>query len=220
MLSPTPETSPAPAPGSLQHIPWEALAEHGYQDRENDGDQDAGGTLGWPRERQRRSGQFEADLVAELATLRTRATFLERSSTAAGDLVQDTLERALSNWFRFQAGTDMRRWLLAIMQNLFVDRCRKRKRSRESIAPDIIAADRATPVEEASELHRVPDAMALVGRLTRPLQETVRLVLLDGRSYREAAAQLGVPTPTVGTRMARARAKLRAFARSGGHADP
>jgi RNA polymerase sigma-70 factor, ECF subfamily len=204
MLSPTPETSPACAPAStpLQQIPWQALAA----DRP------------W-RDEGRRSGQFESDLVAELPTLRARATFLERSSTAAGDLVQDTLERALSNWFRFQPGTDMRRWLLAIMQNLFVDRCRKRKRSRESIASDLVAAERATESDEASELARVPDAMALVGKLTAPLQETVRLVLLDGRSYREAAAQLGVPTPTVGTRMARARAKLRAFARVSDLAD-
>src|SRR5687767_744670 len=67
-----------------------------------------------------RSGRFEADLVAELPTLRARAAFLEKSRTAAGDLVQDTLERALSNWFRFREGTDMRRWLLAIMHNLFI----------------------------------------------------------------------------------------------------
>ena len=202
MLSPMPETTPACAPANapLQQIPW----------------QDAAEGRPWRDEGRRRSGQFESDLVAELATLRARASFLERSSTAAGDLVQDTLERALSNWFRFQAGTDMRRWLLAIMQNLFVDRCRKRKRSRESIASDLVAAERATEADEACELARVPDAMALVGKLTAPLQETVRLVLLDGRSYREAAAQLGVPTPTVGTRMARARAKLRAFARVNG----
>ena len=94
---------------------------------------------------------FEADLVAELATLRARATFLERSSTTAGDLVQDTLERALSNWFRFQPGTDMRRWLLAIMQNLFVDRCRKRKRSREQTASDLRRRDRTPAMVTATE---------------------------------------------------------------------
>jgi RNA polymerase sigma-70 factor, ECF subfamily len=162
-----------------------------------------------------RSSQFEAELVAQLPVLRARAAFLERSRTAAGDLVQDTLERALSNWFRFRAGTDMRRWLLAIMQNLFVDRCRKRKRARESAASDLPApANDAGDPCDAVHMARVPDAMALVGKLTAPLRETVRLVVLDGRSYREAAAQLGVPTPTVGTRMARARAKLRAFAAS------
>ena len=78
-----------------------------------------------------------------------------------------------------------------------------------------VAAETPDAAEDQNaDLARVPHAMALVGRLTAPLRETVRLVLLDGRSYREAAAQLGVPTPTVGTRMARARAKLRAFAQS------
>jgi RNA polymerase sigma-70 factor, ECF subfamily len=164
-----------------------------------------------------RSLQFEAELVAELPTLRARAAFLEKSHTPACDLVQDTVERALSNWFRFRQGTDMRRWLLAIMHNLFVDRCRKRKRSRESCTTDLTVTENQAGHGDAhhdDDLARVPDAMALVGRLTARLQETVRLVLFDGRSYREAAAQLGVPAPTVGTRMARARAKLRAFALS------
>ena len=151
--------------------------------------------------------------MAELPVLRARATFLEKSSTAAGDLVQDTFERALSNWLRFQPGTDMRRWLLAIMQNLFVDRCRRRKRLRELAATELVAPAPDPDDGLSEDMARVPDAMALVGRLTAPLRETVRLVVLDGRSYREAAKQLGVPTPTVGTRMARARAKLRAFAR-------
>jgi RNA polymerase sigma-70 factor, ECF subfamily len=212
MLSPTPETSPAQAHADahLPGVPWQELDQglptacDGALDRDR----------AWGLDRGRRNGQFEADLVAQLATLRARATFLERSSTAAGDLVQDTLERALSNWFRFQAGTDMRRWLLAIMQNLFVDRCRKRKRSRESIGSSLVAAERASEAEDPVEMARIPDALALLEKLTAPLQATVRLVLLDGRSYREAAAQLGVPTPTVGTRMARARAKLRAYARS------
>jgi RNA polymerase sigma-70 factor (ECF subfamily) len=168
-----------------------------------------------------RSRRFEADLVAELATLRARAAFLERSHTAAGDLVQDTVERALSNWFRFREGTDIRRWLLAIMHNLFVDRCRKRKRSRESCSTDLAATENHAGAGDAhnDDLARVPDAMALVGKLTARLQETVRLVLFDGRSYREAAKQLGVPAPTVGTRMARARAKLRAFALSSPELD-
>jgi RNA polymerase sigma-70 factor, ECF subfamily len=212
MLSPTPQTSPARAPARahLQGLPWQELEQVLPPPPE----EALGRDRTWRPENGRRSGQFEADLVAELPALRARATFLERSSTPAGDLVQDTLERALSNWFRFQAGTDMRRWLLAIMQNLFVDRCRKRRRSRESFAPTLMAAERACDAEDPLEQARVPEALALVDKLTAPLQATVRLVLLDGRSYREAAAQLGVPTPTVGTRMARARAKLRAFARS------
>jgi RNA polymerase sigma-70 factor, ECF subfamily len=166
-------------------------------------------------EEQSRSSEFEAGLVAELPALRARASFLERSgNTTASDLVQDTLERALSNWFRFRAGTDLRRWLFVIMQNLFADDCRKRKRSRESASPDV-ADTEEDPISDGAPPACLPDALALLDRLTAPLQETVRLVVLDGRSYREAAERLGVPTPTVGTRMARARAKLRAFALSG-----
>src|SRR5262245_1058427 len=66
-----------------------------------------------------------AELVLPLqAALYARALGLARSSADAGDLVQDTLERALRSFNSFQPGTNMKLWLFRIMHNLFVDRCR------------------------------------------------------------------------------------------------
>src|SRR6478735_10057911 len=57
-----------------------------------------------------------------------RAMRLVRSRSDAWDLVQDTYERALRGRASFQPGTNLRLWLMTIMYNLFLDRCRKQAR--------------------------------------------------------------------------------------------
>ena len=41
----------------------------------------------------------------------------------ADDLVQDTLERAVSRWHQRRSGTDTRTWLFTIPHNLAVNPC-------------------------------------------------------------------------------------------------
>ena len=45
-----------------------------------------------------------------------------RDHSAADDLVQDTLERALSRWFLRRADGDLRAWLFTILRNLLYQR--------------------------------------------------------------------------------------------------
>src|SRR5947209_11691210 len=47
----------------------------------------------------------------------------------ADDLVHDTYERALRSWDRYAERGNLKAWLVAIMHNLFIDRCRKQKRA-------------------------------------------------------------------------------------------
>src|SRR5678816_735582 len=65
-----------------------------------------------------------------------RAMRLARSHSDAWDLVQDTYERALRGQASFQPGTNLRLWLMTIMYNLFLDRCRKQTREPRVIAID------------------------------------------------------------------------------------
>ena len=65
-----------------------------------------------------------------------RAMRLARSQSDAWDLVQDTYERALRGQASFQPGTNLRLWLMTIMYNLFLDRCRKQTREPRVIAID------------------------------------------------------------------------------------
>lgn len=151
---------------------------------------------------------FSAALIAQLPALRRYAAALAGSIAAGDDLVQDCLERALR-----QAGTlrDHRRlaaWLRSILYNLYVDELRRR-RSRgieeeiSSLADDVALS--VPPAERGS----FRDFTAAMNALTAEHRQILLLVGLEGMSYREIAAELGVPIGTVMSRLARARERLR-----------
>jgi len=54
------------------------------------------------------------------------------SREEAEDLVQETYARAFRSWRTFQAGTNLRAWLLRILTNLNIDRGRKQQRTPET----------------------------------------------------------------------------------------
>jgi RNA polymerase sigma-70 factor (ECF subfamily) len=153
-----------------------------------------------------------AQLVMPLeSALFARAMGLERSVQDARDLVQDTLERALRNFYQFQTGTNVKLWLYRIMYNLFVDRYRRRSHelsaeSLDDIDPPAPEADPPAPWQSVDE----QQFTAALMRLDPPFRRVLELHFLDERSYRDISQELGIPTGTVGTRLLRARQKFRA----------
>src|SRR5205823_3543283 len=114
-------------------------------------------------------------------------------------------------------------WLMTIMQHLFIDRCRKQ--SREPAAEPIDEEQMATPEslsrpsggwEEITD-EQVAGALA---RLESPFREVYQLRLLDNCSYDEIAERLLIPRATVGTRLMRARKKLKETLLQGLEEDP
>ena len=65
------------------------------------------------------------DLMEHFPRLRRYARALLNNRELADDLVQDTIERALSRAQGFEAGTDLRAWLFTIMHNVFVNQVSK-----------------------------------------------------------------------------------------------
>ena len=63
-----------------------------------------------------------------IPALRRYAYALVRDHDAADDLVQDTLERALSRWLLRRPDGDLRAWLFTIQRNLFLNAYRQRQR--------------------------------------------------------------------------------------------
>ena len=63
-----------------------------------------------------------AQVVAFIPRLRRYARALVGERTAADDLVQDTLERALNKFHLWKRGTDLRAWLFTVMHNLQIGR--------------------------------------------------------------------------------------------------
>jgi RNA polymerase sigma-70 factor (ECF subfamily) len=128
----------------------------------------------------------------------------------ARDLVQDTFERALRFLASGRPIDNERAWLLSILHNAFADSRRRRARRPEQPLDD--APEPAHPEPEAlpgwARITRA-DLEAAVAQLDEEFRVVYRRHALEGRSYGELAAELGIPVNTVGTRLVRARRKLR-----------
>jgi len=159
----------------------------------------------------------------EVAQLRTflvrRARILTQDATAAEDLVQNTLERALVARVSFEPGTNLRAWLTVIMRRLFIDE--RRHAGAQSRLLSNVAREgglgaegelTAAPEEiEAREMLDMRDVVACLARLPARDREIFEQFYLRRLSYREIAAAQDAPCATVGVRLLRARRRLRAL---------
>ncbi len=125
----------------------------------------------------------------------------------ADDLVHDTYERALRGWERYTDRGNLKAWLMRIMHNLFIDRCRRVKRQPEMEEADEVAAPEmvAPPAWSEVTAEQVAHALGAIGAEFRSVYE----LHTAGRSYDDIARELGIPKATVGTRLLRARKKLK-----------
>jgi len=155
--------------------------------------------------------QLRAQMMAVLPRLRRFALALTGRSADADDLVQDTVERALRSLNQFVPDTRMDSWMFRIAQNLWIDKMRAGK-VRAGTVNDMEAAEKVSvDGVRAAEAHMLLKSTLLaLGELPEEQREVVALVLIDGISYREAAAILDVPIGTVTSRLARAREALAA----------
>lgn len=148
---------------------------------------------------------FRQDVEATIPALRRYARALTRNAETADDLVQDTLVRALRSEHLFHGG-EIRSWLFTILTNL--NRNRLRSLARRPIAKSLTdedAPDLAGPEAGYRDIER---ALAL---LVDEQRHALLLVVLEGLSYREVAEVQGVPIGTVMSRLARARAQIKAY---------
>ncbi|HEY1813901.1 MAG TPA: sigma-70 family RNA polymerase sigma factor [Kofleriaceae bacterium] len=127
----------------------------------------------------------------------------------ADDLLHDTYERALRGWDRYADRGNLRGWLISILHHLFVDRCRKAKRTpaADAIDPIEVPAPEVAPPPAWSAVTpaQLADALAELGDDFRAVYE----LHAAGKSYDEIARELSIAKATVGTRLLRARQKLK-----------
>jgi len=149
----------------------------------------------------------ESLITQQVPRLRRYARALTGDRSAADDLVQDTLERALSRFHLWRQGSDLRAWLFTIMHNIFVNQIRSRMRRQHEALDTEPAADTVhAPEPDWLELRDLDAALA---RLPEEQRAVVLLVGLEQFTYEEAARVLGVPIGTVMSRLSRARERLR-----------
>ena len=153
---------------------------------------------------------FNDDILAEIPRLRRYAYVLLRDQASADDLVQDSLERALSRQNLFQPGTNLRAWLFTIMHNLHVNAVIKARRAPPSGTTNDAAESHRSAVEPSQGDHlMLRDLERALGALSEEQRSVVLLVGVEGLTYAETAAVLEVPVGTVMSRLARGRNRLR-----------
>lgn len=143
-----------------------------------------------------------------IPALRRYARSLMRDVAAADDLVQDCLERAITRWHQRRADGDARTWLFTILHNLAMNRMRQATRRGQHVAIDDTGDTLPghLPLQEDGLLRR--DLLAALASLPEEQRSVLLLVSVEGLSYLETAAVLGVPLGTVTSRLARAREKM------------
>jgi RNA polymerase sigma factor (sigma-70 family) len=145
-------------------------------------------------------------LVALLPRLRRFARSLSRNLHDADDLVQVAVEKALRNLEQFRAGANLASWMFGIMKNAWIDDRRARGRRAEVALPEDSGEHPAvSPVDTDASLRSVSEAMS---KLPEDQRLAVALVLVEGMSYKEAAAVLEIPIGTLTSRLARGRTAL------------
>ncbi|TWP49266.1 RNA polymerase sigma factor SigE [Lentzea tibetensis] len=130
----------------------------------------------------------------------------------AEDLTQETFIRVFRSLASYKPGT-FEGWLHRITTNLFLDMARRRSRLRMEGLPDDtdrLEGDDPTPEEIWDSTHLDPDLQAALDALPAEFRAAVVLCDVEGLSYEEIGATLGVKLGTVRSRIHRGRQALRA----------
>lgn len=152
------------------------------------------------------TASLRGEMLRLLPDLRAFARFLIRDRTAADDLVQDTVVRALGALPQFQMGTNLKAWLFTILRNLFFEQSRRRRREAAALSAHL-------PVEEAvrpdqADAAEIRDLEYVLWQLSPVLREALVLVGAQELTHEEAAAICSVPVGTMKARVSRARMAL------------
>jgi RNA polymerase sigma-70 factor (ECF subfamily) len=146
------------------------------------------------------------ELVSYLPDLRAFAMSLTRNPAAADDMVQDALEKAWTNFDKFEPGTNMRAWLFTILRNTFYSS--RRKTRREVADVDGIHTEALAEKPAHDGRLQMVDFRWAFAKLPDEQREALLLVGASGFSYEEAAQMCGVAVGTIKSRTGRARKRL------------
>jgi RNA polymerase sigma-70 factor (ECF subfamily) len=162
-----------------------------------------------PRPLPPRGSEVRANLASCFPELYRRALRLGRSEEVAGDLVQDTFERALRFESQYEPGSNLKAWLQRILLSVFVTRCRRSRRERHAIENLTHDPCAWTSFEQPSAAQALSSPVQrAVAALPTHFREALELVDIAELSYRDAAEIIGVPLGTVMSRLHRGRRLL------------
>jgi RNA polymerase sigma-70 factor (ECF subfamily) len=169
---------------------------------------------------------FEEVVVPHLDAAFNYARWLTRNESDAQDVVQDAYVRAL-RFFSSLRDEDARAWLLTIVRNTWHGRFSRQRgvgpRAVFDECADARSDDALDPEALVIQQQTVEAVRSAVEELPVDFREVIVLRELEGLSYKEIAAIVGIPIGTVMSRLARGRERLLAIlgpsVRMEGHRD-
>jgi RNA polymerase sigma-70 factor (TIGR02947 family) len=168
-----------------------------------------------------RAAQFAREAEPLFDVLSRGARRLTRNAADAEDLMQDTLLHAYAGFHTFHDGSNIKAWLFRILYNRWVSTYRtKQRRPSEVSVDDVTERDLACSAAripaglrsaEAEVLDALPDneIKAAMAALPEGFRTVVYYADVQGCTYAETAAILGIPHGTVMSRVSRGRQRLR-----------
>ena len=148
---------------------------------------------------------------------------LTENAEEASDLTQDTFLRALRSIKKFRGDSELKTWLFRIAINESRNRFRWWKRRRRDVTISLdatigdsdltfgetLAETSASPEDEALARERQYALKAALLDIPEVYREAIILCDIQGLSYDETAAALGIGMGTVKSRISRGREELR-----------
>ena len=150
--------------------------------------------------------EFDEQLREIIPRLRRFAVSLTRNSSSADDLVQASLERALSSWGDKRADGDLRAWLFAILYRQFLD-AHRRSRRYARMLEFFTGRDDSEPSAERTVLAQ--STLQAFDQLDTEQRALLLWVSVEGLSYQQVADILAIPVGTVMSRLSRGRERLK-----------
>lgn len=150
--------------------------------------------------------QLLDELVREHLDAVYRVAFsVVRDSALAEDVAQDAILKAWKALPTFRGESSLRSWVLRITHNMAISTLRKRR--EELRDPSLLPEEESRTSTEAEAVqHLTMDAFeAALDQLDELSRSIIVLREVEGLSYDEIAELVGVPLPTVKTRLLRSR---------------
>jgi RNA polymerase sigma-70 factor (ECF subfamily) len=136
---------------------------------------------------------------------------LSGNAQDAEDLTQETFVRVFRSLASYSPGT-FEGWLHRITTNLFLDMVRRRQRIRFDALPEDterLPGSAPSPEQVYADTHLDPQIQAALDALLPEFRVAVVLCDIEGLTYEEIAATLGIKLGTVRSRIHRGRVQLR-----------
>ena len=154
---------------------------------------------------------FATELAAMRPWLKQRALCLVHCDAAADDLVQDTIERALTRQRFFRSGTNMQGWTASILRNLFIDGWRRTALQLRDDVDELADEPQEEHKIGPTDVFSIEDVRLSAEQLSPRERAIFVMAHFENATYQQISTRFRMRISTVGTCLHRTRAKLRSI---------